>query len=283
MVSAIVLTLNEQANLPDCLASLAGLDCEIFVVDSGSTDRTVAIAQAAGASVFHHGFENYSAQRNWAQDNLPLQSEWVLHLDADERLTGELAEEINRTLRQPDPEVQGYLFRKRTIFMGRWMRHGGHYPSYHLRLFRRGKGRSEDRLYDQHFLVDGQVERLHHDYLDIVASDIRTWTMRHVRWAELEARQTLAEPTALGTVVPRAFGTPIERKRWLREKVYGRAPWLLRPFLYWGYRYFVRLGFLDGMEGFLFHFLQGWWFRLLVDCRLRELRSLVPAVGGRTT
>ena len=139
-VSAVILTLNEEDNLPGCLESLNGLDCEVFVLDSGSTDRTREIAAAAGATVFEHPFEQYAAQRNWAQQNLPLTLQWVLHLDADERLTPELVTEINCALRQPPPDVHGFLFRKRTIFMGRWIRHGGHYPSYHLRLFLKDRG-----------------------------------------------------------------------------------------------------------------------------------------------
>ena len=269
-VSAIILTLNEEVNLPACLASLEGLDCEIFVVDSGSTDRTVDIATDAGARVFSHPFDNYAAQRNWALQNLPVHTDWVLQLDADERLTPLLVGEINRELQSPGQQADGFLLRKRTIFMGRWIRHGGHYPSFHLRLFRTGKGACEDRLYDQHFVVDGAVANLRGDYLDVVSSNIRTWTLRHVRWADLEAQEMLAATRGTHRVHADPLGTPIERKRWLREGVYARAPLFLRPFLYWLYRYIVRLGFLDGKEGLIFHFLQGCWYRFLIDCEIFE-------------
>jgi glycosyltransferase involved in cell wall biosynthesis len=269
-ISVIVLTHNEEHNLPACLESLRGLDCEVFVVDSGSTDRTVGIAKAAGAEVVQHPFEHYGAQRNWAQENLLISGEWVLHLDADERLTPELVTEIRRVLRERTQEVDGFLLRKRTIFMGRWIKHGGHYPSYHLRLFRKGRGRCEDRLYDQHFLVDGRIGRLEHDYLDVITSDLSTWTLRHTRWAELEVRETLRDHDDGSRVQPAALGTPIERKRWLRDSVYGRSPLFLRAFLYWFYRYVVRLGFLDGVEGLIFHFLQGCWYRFLVDAKIYE-------------
>jgi len=281
-VSVIVLAYNEEANLPNCLASLAHLDCEVLVVDSGSTDSTREIARLAGAAVFEHPFETYGAQRNWAQRHLPLAAEWLLHLDSDERLTPELAAEINGILLNPPPDVDGFLFRKRTFFMGRWIRHGGHYPSYHLRLFRKDRGGCEERLYDQHYVVRGKVRKLEHDYLDVLTSDLSVWSTRHVRWAELEAREIVQGCDPDGRVEASPFGNPIERRRWLREGLYWRLPLFLRAFLYWFYRYFFRLGFLDGKEGMVFHFLQGFWFRFLIDAKLFEMRkrqakSIAPA------
>jgi glycosyltransferase involved in cell wall biosynthesis len=248
------------------------LACEVFVVDSGSTDRTREIATKAGAAIYEHSFENYSVQRNWAQHNLPLSTSWVLHLDCDERLTPELVQEINAVLGERI-DVHGFLLRKRTVFMGRWIKHGGHYPSYHLRLFLKDKGFCENRLYDQHFIVQGNVRRLKHDYIDVLTSDLSTWTRRHVRWAELEAEEILDHKNTDGLVIGRPFGTAIERRRWLRNGVYLRAPVFVRCFLYWFYRYFLRFGFLDGEEGLIFHFLQGLWFRLLVDAKLIELKK----------
>jgi glycosyltransferase involved in cell wall biosynthesis len=288
-LSVVILTCNEEQNLPDCLKSLKGLDCEVFVVDSGSADQTVQLAKSSGAHVANHHFENYAAQRNWAQQNLPIRSDWVLHLDADERLTPELVAEISEALRAAESTahgakdkpwqadnaldaIDGFLLRKRTFFMGRWIRHGGHYPSYHLRLFRQGKGFCEERLYDQHFLVDGKIGKLKNDYLDVLTSDLNTWTQRHLRWAELEARELLFADNGNGQVRSSFFGNPIERRRWLKTGLYARSPLFIRPLAYWVYRYFLRLGFLDGKEGFIFHFLQGFWFRLLVDIKLDELR-----------
>src|SRR5579872_5900055 len=143
-LSVVILSFNEEVNLPACLDSLEGLRCHVFVVDSFSTDKTPEIARSRGVSFHEHAFENYAVQRNWSQRNLPIRTSWVLHLDADERLTPELVLEINSLLEDPPSGIDGYLFRKRTIFMGRWIRHGGHYPSYHLRLFRLATGRCED-------------------------------------------------------------------------------------------------------------------------------------------
>lgn len=245
-----------------------------MVVDSGSTDDTTAIAREAGAAVLNHAFENYAAQRNWSQEHLPWSTSWLLHLDADERLTPELVSEIDATVRDALPDVDGFMLRKRTVFMGRWIRHGGHYPAYHLRLYRHGKGRCEARLYDQHFLVDGRVSSLQHDYIDVLTADLTTWTMRHARWAALEAREALKSATTPGQVRPTIFGSPIERRRWLRNGPYYHAPLFVRAFLYWSYRYFFRGGFLDGAEGLIFHFLQGFWYRFLVDAKIWELRQL---------
>ena len=272
-LSVVILTYNEQANLPACLESLKGLDCEILLVDSGSTDATIEIARRAGATVFTHPFENYAAQRNWAQKNLPFHTNWVLHLDADERLTPALVKEITRVLKAPPDAMNGFLLRKRTIFMGRWIRHGGHYPSYHLRLFRTDHGICEDRLYDQHFLVRGKVGLLKSDYSDIITSDLTIWTLRHARWAELESQEIMRPSNSHLRVSPDPLGTPVERRRWMRTGVYLRLPLFARASLYWFYRYFIRLGFLDGKEGLIFHFLQGFWYRFLIDAKLYEARQ----------
>lgn len=270
-LAVVVLTYNEERNLPECLESLKPLGAPVFVVDSGSTDRTVEIARAYGAEVAVHEFENYAAQRNWAQNALPWRVEWVFHLDADERLTPELAHDIRAALKGADPGVDGFLAKRRTVFMGRWIRHGGHYPVFHLRLFRLAKGRCENRLYDQHFLVDGATHALEHDFIDVVASGLHTWTARHARWAEQEAiemSETMREGE--GQVRPRLFGNPIARRRWLRNRLYARCPLFVRPLAYWLYRYLFRLGFLDGTQGLVFHFLQGFWFRFLVDSMVFE-------------
>lgn len=272
-ISVTILTYNEETNLPACLESLKGLDCEVFVVDSGSTDRTVEIAKAVGATVVEHPFDNYGVQRNWAQRNLPIHTEWVLHLDADERLTPELVKEITQVLENPPPEVNGFLLRRRTVFMGRWIKHGGHYPSYHLRLFRKGEGSCETRLYHQHFLVDGRVGQLRHDFIDVVMSDISLWSLRHIRWAELEAREIMTHQRGELRVRSSFSGNPIQRRRWLREGLYHSFPLFVRAFLYWVYRYFLRFGFLDGKEGLIFHFLQGCWAQFLIDVKLYEARK----------
>jgi glycosyltransferase involved in cell wall biosynthesis len=281
-VAAIVLTFNEERNIRECLASLAGWVDQLFVVDSGSTDATVAIAREMGAEILVHPFEHYGAQRNWALDNCPVRAPWVLNVDADERVTPEMRDSIERTLATDDPSTCGYLFSRRTVFMGRWIRHGGHYPAWHLRLFRTGRGRCEERLYDQHFRCDGPTRQLPGDIIDTLTPSIAVFSVRHVRWAQLEAEEQQRD--ASGDVDESRIrgrargGSAIETKRWLRER-YGHLPLFVRPLLYFSYRYIIRLGFLDGKEGLIFHFLQGFWYRFLVDAVIFERRKNAAASG----
>ena len=275
-VAAIVLTYNEEKNLPDCLASLSGWVLQLFVVDSGSTDGTVAIAREFGAEVFTHPFEHYGAQRNWALDNLPLAAPWVLNVDADERVTPELRQSIEEVLERADPDVDGSLMSRRTMFLGRWIRHGGHYPAWHLRLFRAGTGHCEDRLYDQHFFCEGPVRQLEGDLIDTLTPNIAVFSQRHIRWAMLEAEEQDDHAASVGRIAGRRGGNAIERRRWLRDS-YARLPLFVRPLMYFLYRYVARLGFLDGRPGLIFHFLQGFWYRFLVDAFVFERRSRAPS------
>jgi len=285
VLSVIILTYNEEANLPACLKSLRGLECEVFVVDSGSTDRTVEIAKAAGATVVVHPFEHYAAQRNWAQSHLPLSNEWVLHIDAGERVTPELAESLSRFFSSgPPDEIDGLLVVRRTIFLGRWLRHGAMYPVYHLRAFRKNKGWCEDRQNDQHFVVDGNVHKLNGDLLDTITEDLDSWTLRHVRWARLEADELMRRrPVGSSSGVrARLNGNPIERRRWLRN-IYYRMPLFVRALGFFCYHYFFRLGFLDGIEGLIFWTLRGFWYRFYLDAKLYEARrrsEVEQAPGG---
>lgn len=271
-ISVIILSFNSAATLPQTLAAARLVSDDVHVVNSFSSDETVELARAAGAEVAQHAFERYDQQRNWTIENLPLKHGWELHLDADERLTPELAAEINRVMAAPPAEIDGYLIPRLIHFLGAPIRHGGMYPNWHLRLFRRGKGRCEQRLYDQHFLLlqGGRTERLSKPMIDDMRMTLDEWTRRHLRWAEAQAAMAL-EGGGEGEILGRWTGSPIERKRALR-RFYGRAPLLLRPFLLFAYRYLFRLGFLDGIPGLVFFALQTFWFHFFVDARIYERR-----------
>ncbi|MEM6698089.1 MAG: glycosyltransferase family 2 protein [Bacteroidota bacterium] len=157
-LTIILLTYNEQENLPACLDSIKGIQANRFVVDSHSTDATLSILEAEGISYLQHPFQNYAAQRNWAQANNPFQTEWVLHLDAGERATPEFVSWVNENFDPENQTIDGYLVARRAIFMGRWVKYGGYHPIYHLRLFKTHKGRCEDKAYDQHFISEGKLE-----------------------------------------------------------------------------------------------------------------------------
>ncbi len=272
-ISVIVLTYNEEKNIEECLKSVFGWVEEIFIVDSYSTDKTLEIAKKYTDKIYQHPFENYASQRNWAQENLPLKNEWVFHIDADERATPELAQELERIFSSPHIDADSFFISRRTVFMGRWIKHGGHYPTYHLRIFRKNLGRCEDRLYDQHFYARGKIKTLKGDIIDTITSDLDRWISRHNRWATLEAIEIVRDKdygSEDKAIKGNVSGNPIQKRRWLRERYY-MLPLFIRPFLYFIYRYFFRLGLLDGKEGLIFHFLQGFWFRFLVDAKIYEM------------
>jgi glycosyltransferase involved in cell wall biosynthesis len=282
-VSVVVLTHDEALNLPACLGGVAEWAAELFVVDSGSTDGTVDIARQHGAVIVTHPFESHARQWAWALRTLPMSADWVLSLDADQRPTPELREEIGRVLgaREPgDGGPVGYFLRRRQVFRGRWIRHGGYYPKYLLKLFRRGEAWCDERdLVDHHFYVKGPTARLTSDLIEDNRNelDISVWVAKHNRYAALQAMEELAgvERDGPGGWHTWVRGSPDERTRWLKG-VWARLPLYVRPCLYFLYRYVIRLGFLDGKEGFVFHVLQGFWYRLLVDVKLDELRRARP-------
>lgn len=267
-LSIVILTKDEQENLPHALESLAGLGAEVFIVDSGSSDRTADIARAFGCTVVAHDFASHARQLNWALDNLPLKTDWVMRLDADERLTGELIAELREKLALLPPDVTGLMLKRRVYFWGRWIRHGGYYPIWLLRIWRRGAARCEDRDMDEHMLIaHGRIAELAHDIIDENHKGVGFFVDKHNRYAEKEVAALRA--VAGGADAMRA-GEAVARKRFLKDRIYGRAPRFLRAFLYWAFRYFILLGFLDGKPGFVFHFMQGFWYRLLVDAKLTE-------------
>jgi glycosyltransferase involved in cell wall biosynthesis len=271
--AVILLSFNSEDTLGATLVRARLVSDEIFVVDSGSSDSTLELAIHAGASVVEHPFEHYGAQRNWAIDNLPVTRPWQLHLDADEWMDDRLVEAIGAL--PDDPPHSGYFLPRYVKFLGRVLRHGGMSPTWHLRLFRTGMGRCEERRYDQHFLVtSGATAKLSGAMIDDIRMPLSEWTARHNRWADNEVAELADEPAA-GRIKPDARGNPIERKRFQRER-YNRAPLFLRPFLLFAYRYFFRLGFLDGTEGLIFWVLQTFWFRFLVDAKIWERRRFRP-------
>ncbi|MBD2292364.1 glycosyltransferase family 2 protein [Anabaena sphaerica FACHB-251] len=275
MLSVIILTYNEAANLPTCLASLQSLNAEIFVVDSGSSDNTIEIATQAGCQVFSHPFENHAKQINWAIENLPISTPWIMRLDADERLTPELVDELKTTLPQTPKQITGYQVKRRVFFMGRWIRHGGYYPTWLLRVWRTGLGTCEQRWMDEHIILSqGEVANLKYDIIDENQKGLTFWTDKHNRYADREVKDLLGvmideQDDLLNTNHFSQAG----QRRWVKKNLYGRSPLFLRAFLYFLMRYIIGLGFLDGMQGLIFHFLQGFWYRFLVDAKIYDLKK----------
>jgi glycosyltransferase involved in cell wall biosynthesis len=217
---------------------------------------------------------------NWAIDHLETSADWVLRLDADEYLTPDLAIELCEKLPNFPAECSGLLVKRRFVFLGRWMKHGGMYPLWHLRFWRRGMAKCEDRWMDEHMqLSTGETRNLRHDIVDENTKDLTFWVDKHNHYANRELLDLLEMASSTGS------HTPLEgqaaRKRWMKESLYSRSPLLLRAFIYGGYRYFFQMGFLDGREGLVFHFLHAFWYRFLVDSKIIE-REFVAKLSHKT-
>lgn len=284
-VSVVILTYNEAAHLPRALDHIAGFAQQIFVIDSYSTDGTVELARARGVTVLQHRFENYAKQFAWALANAPISAEWVMRLDADEIVEADLAAEIVAKLSQLPADVTGINLNRKTIFQGRFIRHGGRYPLMMLRIWRRGKAQIEDRWMDEHmYLTEGRAVNFRGGFADHSLIDLTAFTEKHNRYARREAMDVLNERLHLfpGPVrlTAEATARQAKLKRFFKEAIYNRLPYEISAIAYLLYRYIVRLGFLDGREGLVYHMLQGFWYRFLVGAKLRELEAAVRTASG---
>lgn len=284
-IAAIILTYNEAKHIERCIASIKGVCREIFVIDSGSDDGTQELAMKAGATqVLEHKWKNYATQFNWGLENAPITAEWVWRIDADEFITPQLAEAVEMTISDErlavsgvGLAVNGFYVRKRIDFLGRSLLHGGWYPQYHLKIFRRGHGACENRWMDEHItLTDGTTETIDKgEQVDANLNDLSWWTEKHNGYATREMVDMLMLEYGMddeaNEIEPKLLGTEPERKRWLKIK-YVKSPLFVRPFLNFCLRYILRAGFLDGKEGLMWHFLQGFWYRFLVDAKIWETK-----------
>jgi glycosyltransferase involved in cell wall biosynthesis len=290
-VTVLVTTRNEELNLERTLASVHGFADQILVIDSESTDGTVAIARRYADEVVDLPYEHGRIIPwifQWGLENLPIRNEWILILEADQAVTPELRSELAVLFTRPEIPQNGFYLPRRQIFRGRRLRFGGYGRKYLLKLFRRGAGELDPVEQDTRVYVEGEVGKLRGSLLEWnrKEEEVLFYLGKHLRYAEAFAQEE-AKRRREGLawkLRPRLFGTPDERVLWLKSRYY-RLPLLLRPFLYFFYRYFLLLGFLDGREGFLFHFLQAFWFRLVVDVRLRELldADARTAAGAKPT
>ena len=274
-LTVVILTLNEEVNIEQSVGNVRGWARDVFVLDSGSTDSTVEIAEKLGAKTFYRKFDNYAAQRNYAIKELPIATEWMLFLDADEYLSPELKEEIEQEL--ANPHADGYMIKFRFYFMGRWIKHGGYYGTKILRLFKREKA-SVDRDMNEHVVIDGIVGEMKHDFIHDDHKGITEWIDKHNRYATYEAMELIKyderKKSEKKDEFADIFGTQAQKKRWIREYIWNPLmPPLVRPFIYYFYRYFLKLGFLDGRPGFIYHFLQGLWWTFLIDVKYIEMKN----------
>lgn len=279
-LSVIILTFNEELHIRRALQSVSAIAKEVVVVDSFSTDRTVALARAYGAIVLQNKFVNQAKQFQWGLDNAPLTATWVMRLDADEIIEPDLAAEISARLPSLPTDVAGVNLKRKHIFMDRWVRHGGRYPLMMLRIWRHGQGRIEDRWMDEHMVVwGGRTVTFNGGFSDHNLNDLTFFTDKHNKYATREAIEVLnqrlnlfARDEALNT---ESASFQASAKRFVKERIYNRMPFTVSALGYFLFRYIFQLGFLDGRSGLVYHFLQGYWYRFLVGAKIMELERAI--------
>lgn len=268
-LSVIVLTMNEEKNIEKCIKSINEIAQRVIVVDSGSTDKTLDIAKSLGADIYHHDFENYARQFNWGLDNTNITTKWVLRLDADEVIPPELAEEMTAEMvAHKDDDINGMQLKLKQNFLGKWLMHGGSYPFIKLMLFKHGIGRIEDRKMDEHtVLSSGKSIMLKNDALHYDFKDITHYIKKHNWYATREAQDYISMNMSSSVAALEEGNMKSHRKQ---KAMYYKAPKFFRAFVLFFYSYFFKLGFLDGKEGFVYHVLENFWYRFLVDVKIYE-------------
>ena len=277
-LTVIILTYNEEMHIERCIRSVRGIAEKIIVVDSFSTDSTIQIAKREGVEIHQHVFINQADQFNWALGSLGIKTEWVMRLDADEYPEAELLDEITLRLPLIDRDISGINLKRRHIFMGRWIKHGTRYPLIMLRIWRNGQAYVESRWMDEHVVLkSGNSITFKHDFSDHNLRDISWWIDKHNNYASREAVDVLKRKYSLdekkNEVSAGSTNKQMALKRVVKENAYSSLPIFLGPLLYFLYRYFIRLGFLDRKEGAAYHFLQGFWYRFLVDVKVFEVEK----------
>ncbi|MBQ8859888.1 MAG: glycosyltransferase family 2 protein [Ruminococcus sp.] len=262
-ITVIILTKNEEKNIEACVNSAQQIAKRIIVVDSGSTDKTVELAEKNGAETVYHEWVGHARQFNWALDNCNIDTQWVFRLDADERISKELAKEILQKLSSEESlGVNGYEMRWRMYFMGKQLKHGGNNKTYIVRLFRFGKARVEDKSMDERFVVEGKIERLNSSFIHYDYKTLDDWLIKHINYSRLELQLYNGDYS----------DNTIEKDTTQKQKrgLYYKLPRYLRARLYYWYRYYIQLGFLDGEAGKIFIYLQAYWYRFIVDAKIYE-------------
>lgn len=276
-ISVIILAYNEEKHIERCILNAQRFSTAVFVVDSFSADKTVEIAEKLGAKVFQNKWENnHSKQFNWGLHNLPINTEWIFRLDADEYLSDNLIEEIKTKLPALNAEVNGVIFERKMYFFDKLMNRGMVKMNM-LRLFKNGKGFCEDRWMDEHIILnEGTSVQFNNFFVDNNLNSLGWWIQKHNGYSIREAIDLLnSEYDFLPEATQINKGELSEDAKAKRQKKqrYAKMPLFWRSFYYFVYRYFLKLGFTEGKEAFLWHFMQGWWYRTLVDAKIFEIKK----------
>lgn len=269
-LTTIILTYNEESNISECINSIKNISKRIIVIDSYSNDATVEIAKELGAEVYQHKFINQAKQFIFGLETMNIQTKWVFRIDADERLTKDSSDEIEKLCNENETtDINGIIVRFEVEFLGKKLRHGGIYPFRKLLIFKYGFGTMEDRNMDEHIvLTSGKSIELKNDSIHKDYKDLATWIDKHNRYSSREVQDYFERQ-----IVNRNDGklnTDAKIKRFIKYNIYYKFPTEIRAFLYFTYRYMIKLGFLDGKEGLIFAVLQAFWYRFLVDAKIYE-------------
>lgn len=275
-ITVIILTFNEQIHIGRAICSAREIAKEVIIVDSYSTDNTVNTANDLGARVLQNPFVNQAQQMQWAMDHGDIQTAWIMRLDADEYLTPGLVSEIHERLTELASDVSGIMIKRQVHFMGKWIRHGGYYPIKLLRIWRTGHAKMEQRWMDEHtILIKGKALTFQNDFVDDNLNSLTWWTAKHNDYATREAIDILNKRYKLFTPEDStellSSTKQASTKRWYKNNLYLQMPLFIRCFLYFHFRYWIKLGFLDGKRGLVWHFLQAFWYRFLVDAKVLQI------------
>lgn len=264
-------------NIEKCINSFKGIVKRFVIIDSFSTDETKEICKKLSKEMkldfYENKFIDYATQLNWGIENTNIDTKWTMRMDADEELTPELAEEIEGKLGQLNENFKGIIIKRRVYFMGKWIKHGGKYPELLLRIFRTGYGKCEQKLMDEHMMLsEGKTIIFNEDLIDDNNKDLEWWTHKHNWYSNrevLDYQQKVVGQSKDDLVITNTSKQAF-LKRVIKNKGYYNLPLFIRAHFYFVYRYYIRLGFLDGPEGKIYHFLQAYWYRFLVDAKLYE-------------
>lgn len=275
--SFIILTYNEEIHLPRLLKSIAGLNASTYILDSGSTDKTMQLAERFGAVVKVNLFENHPKQWDYALKNFHIKTPWIIGLDADQIVTSELSEILSEFDDCKYKDINSIYFNRKNYFQGSWIRFGGYYPIYLLKMFRTGIGYSDlNENMDHRFIVPGKSvvwKKGHILEENLKENDINFWFQKHERYSDLIAHEEIErmQNRRIQSLKPNLLGNPDERKAWLK-RLWWKLPLGIRPYIYYGFRMIFQLGFMDSKKSRQFHYLQGLWFRKLVDKKIVKLK-----------
>lgn len=277
-ISAVILTFNEEVHIKRCIDSLLEVVEHIYVMDSFSTDSTLDILSCyENVTVKNNKFINHATQFNHALDEFNIESDWIMRIDADEYIDRELAMFLNENIMKIKPSTSGILVNRYMTFMGKLLTHGGMSSYWILRLWRNGLGRCEQTWMDEHIILSsGQTVKADGKLIDNNLNTLSWWAHKHVEYSTREAIDIIQRELNQqhNIVKGNFFASKSERIRFLKN-IYNKTPLFSRPFFYFFYRYFLLCGFLDGTRGFLWCIFQGFWYRMMVDAKVFELKSHV--------